>query len=265
MVDNWKRVKLGDYFKLKGGYAFKSTDFIEHGDVPVLRISNINPNGTISLEEAAYVNRELAENNKSFLLSPGNIVIAMSGATTGKTAVIKGADVPSLLNQRVGMFEIKDYNLLSQMYLSYIVQSEEFKNSIGINAIGGAQPNISGKQIEKIDYAIPPISEQSKIANILTSVDNTITKTEAIIEQTEKLKKGLMQELLTKGIGHTKFKQTEIGEIPEEWDVKPLGQLVEFQNGKGHEKMIDENGKYIVINSKFISSDCKEFKRSNLA
>ncbi|KFZ32156.1 hypothetical protein JS44_16250 [Anoxybacillus flavithermus] len=67
------------------------------------------------------------------------------------------------------------------------------------------------EEIRELDIAVPSIKEQRKIAAILSSVDEAIEKTEAIIEQTEKVKKGLMQQLLTKGIGHTKFKRRRLG------------------------------------------------------
>ncbi|ELK21280.1 type I restriction-modification system, DNA specificity subunit [Anoxybacillus flavithermus TNO-09.006] len=88
-----------------------------------------------------------------------------------------------------------------------------------------AQPLLTQTTLKKIEVELPPLSEQRKIAAILSSVDEAIEKTEAIIEQTEKVKKGLMQQLLTKGIGHTKFKKTEIGEIPEEWEVMNIGRV----------------------------------------
>ena len=67
---------------------------------------------------------------------------------------------------------------------------------------------------------LPPIKEQQKISLILSSVDEKIENTDKLIEKTKELKKGLMQRLLTKGIGHDRFKDTEIGRIPEEWDIK---------------------------------------------
>ncbi len=72
----------------------------------------------------------------------------------------------------------------------------------------------------------PPLPEQQKISSILSKVDEQIEQTEQIIEKTELLKKGLMQKLLTKGIGHTKFKKTELGEIPEEWEIVELEKCV---------------------------------------
>ena len=70
-----------------------------------------------------------------------------------------------------------------------------------------------------------PLEEQEKIALIRSTVDEQIDNVDALIEKNKELKKGLMQTLLTKGIGHTKFKKTEIGEIPEEWEVKILDEI----------------------------------------
>lgn len=107
--------------------------------------------------------------------------------------------------------------------------------SIAISKMEGT----SGRQrvpskvfLEDIFVGIPPLPEQTKIAEILTTVDDAIEETDRIIEKTKELKKGLMQKLLTRGIGHKKFKKTEIGEMPEEWEVIKLDKVVkEFYNG----------------------------------
>lgn len=83
--------------------------------------------------------------------------------------------------------------------------------------------------IEKI---FPPLPEQKKIAAILSSVDEAIEATEAVIEQTRTVKKGLLQELLTRGIGHTEFKKTAIGEMPKGWVVVKLDNVA--TRGSGH-------------------------------
>ena len=72
---------------------------------------------------------------------------------------------------------------------------------------------------------IPPLPEQRKIASILTSVDEVIEKTKLQINKLQDLKKGTMNELLTKGIGHTEFKDSELGKIPKSWNAKKLGDL----------------------------------------
>ena len=80
---------------------------------------------------------------------------------------------------------------------------------------------------ERFRLALPPHREQRKIAAILSSVDDAIEKTQAVIDQVQVVKRGLMQELLTRGLPgrHTRFKQTEIGEIPEEWEIVRLGDV----------------------------------------
>lgn len=111
-------------------------------------------------------------------------------------------------------------------------KSHRFINQLNSSVIGirdGKQ--ISYQVFKDIEVPYPPLSEQRKIADILTSVDNAISKTEAIIKQTEKVKKGLMQQLLTKGIGHTRFKQTEIGQIPDEWKIE--SDFIKIKSGYG--------------------------------
>ena len=87
------------------------------------------------------------------------------------------------------------------------------------------QPGINSNEYSSFIIQLPPLEEQEKIASILSTVDEQIDNVDALIEKNKELKKGLMQTLLTKGIGHTRLKKTEIGEIPEKWEVSKLGQL----------------------------------------
>ncbi len=84
---------------------------------------------------------------------------------------------------------------------------------------GGTRTKLNQYDLRKVMISLPPIAEQKKIAEILTTIDNAIEESDKIIEKTKELKKGLMQTLLIRGIGHNKFKKTEIGSIPIEWQV----------------------------------------------
>ena len=79
--------------------------------------------------------------------------------------------------------------------------------------------NVTPDDFMDVSFPLPPLPEQKKIATILSSVDEAIKATQAVIEQMGRVREGLLQDLLTRGIGHTRFKQTEIGEIPERWGV----------------------------------------------
>lgn len=94
------------------------------------------------------------------------------------------------------------------------------------HSAGTKMPRTKWRSLASMPVLVPPLPEQKKIAEILGSVDEAIQGTQAVIDQTRKVKQGLLQRLLTRGIGHTRFKQTEIGEIPESWGVDELVDLV---------------------------------------
>lgn len=123
-------------------------------------------------------------------------------------------------------------DLVDSDFLKFFFDSSLWHGEVGQIAKEGGRShgllNVGISEFFDVKIKIPPFKEQQKIAEILSSVDEAIEKTEAIIKQTETVKKGLMQQLLTKGIGHTEFKQTEIGEIPARWQVKKLNDVVDF-------------------------------------
>ena len=98
--------------------------------------------------------------------------------------------------------------------------------------------------IEKLEFSIPPLPEQKKIASILTSVDEVIENTQQQIDKLQDLKKATMNELLTKGIGHTEFKDSELGRIPKSWEVSLIGEVCEVGTGKKDTQNKMKYGKY---------------------
>jgi type I restriction enzyme S subunit len=226
MPEGWAKIKLGQIVKLQGGNAFKSSDFREKG-IPIVRISNIQ-NNIVDLSNAVYF--EEFKHFENFLISNGDILLAMSGATTGKIGRYR-YPFKSYLNQRVGKFQIIKNSLIDFDFLYHLVHSNIFIKNTMIDAIGGAQPNISSSQVEGVFYRIPPLPEQKKIASILTSVDKVIENTQKQIDKLQDLKKATMNELLTKGIGHTEFKDSELGRIPKSWEVNRLINLSEGRFG----------------------------------
>ena len=98
------------------------------------------------------------------------------------------------------------------------MQFEPFENKIIALSAGAFSKRIKWKQLAEEDIVIPSIEEQKKISEVLWSIEENAGKSESLISTTEVLKEGLFNELLTKGIGHTNFKKTEIGDIPDEWD-----------------------------------------------
>ncbi|TXD32098.1 hypothetical protein FRC96_19070 [Lujinxingia vulgaris] len=118
----------------------------------------------------------------------------------------------------------KSNNILLD-FLKFTLESEAFLTNPLIAPASSTKSHqrIKRTSFEKYTFPLPPLPEQKKIAAILSSVDEAIEATEAVIEQTRTVKKGLLQELLTRGIGHTEFKKTAIGETPRSWRLSTLG------------------------------------------
>jgi len=110
-------------------------------------------------------------------------------------------------------------------FLVHLIGSDLVRRKIISLSQGAIMSGLNSRIVRSIRFPLPPIPEQRQINEILFTVDDAIRKTDEVISKTEELKRGLMQRLLTRGIGHTRFKQTEIGEIPEEWKVARLGEI----------------------------------------
>ena len=113
-------------------------------------------------------------------------------------------------------------------YLVQLAQWQPLQQHAVATSSGTKMPRTSWKQLGEFRFSLPPLPEQRKIAAILSSVDDAVEKTQAVIDQVQVVKRGLMQELLTRGLPgrHTRFKQTEIGEIPDSWGCVPLEELI---------------------------------------
>lgn len=155
LPEGWCWCKLGDICRFENGYAFSSNNYMPTG-TPLIRIANISEN-KIDLSSCVYIQEKVDDR---FTISYGDLLIAMSGATTGKLGVYLHKD-KALLNQRVGNLKIINLDSLLPEYRNYFMQSKV--NEILKRAYGGAQPNISSSNICDIDFLLPPLKEQHRI------------------------------------------------------------------------------------------------------
>ena len=187
----WEEKKLGNICKLQGGFAFKSEQFRKSG-IPIIRISNIsNINNYIDRENIVYY--DAIPNDRNFSITNGDLIVAMSGATTGK-ASIYNLNEKAYLNQRVGLFRANK----DKLYYGYLVQfvfSKLFYRQLDTVLVAGAQPNISSKDIEDFKFNLPCLKEQIKIANFLSSIDSKIEQVQQHLNSTKEFKKALLQQM----------------------------------------------------------------------
>lgn len=161
----------------------------------------------------------------------------MDGSKVGKnSAIISESNSNSLLVQRVARLrEIK--NLSSIEFISQFINSYFFSNYVDSLKTSSAIPHISPANIINFIVPFPPLAEQQRIAKALSDVDSLIFTTEKLLQKKKNIKQGTMQELLTgkkRLPGFAKSnntKMTELGEIPEDWEVKNLGELFDMKAG----------------------------------
>lgn len=123
---------------------------------------------------------------------------------------------------------------LDSRYLAHIGQWHPLQQHAVATSTGTKMPRTSWAELGSLEFPLPPIWEQRRIAAVLSSVDRAIEKTQAVIDQLQIVKRGMMQELLTRGLPgrHTRFKQTEVGAIPEAWELVDLASVASVTRGK---------------------------------
>ncbi|ENI4485176.1 restriction endonuclease subunit S [Vibrio fluvialis] len=152
--EGWNAGTVGSVTSAKGGYAFKSKQFIEEGN-PVIKIKNITSTGTVTTSDCQCVDDDIAKTASRFKLSDGDLLMAMTGATVGKSGIYVSDGRDGYLNQRVARFESK-VNKFQPCWFTYNLVNRDsiFEQIVGA-AQGSAQPNISSNGIEQVKTVVP--------------------------------------------------------------------------------------------------------------
>ena len=257
LPDKWEVRKLGDIVVLCQ-YGL-STKLSRNGQYPVFRMNNIE-NGKVVANDLKYVNlnKEVFE---QFKLEKGDILFNRTNSydLVGKVGIFLLDGNYTFASY---LIRIRANNQLSNpLFLNYYLNSEGIQDRFrNLATRGVSQSNINSVNLRSIDVAVPTLKEQTQIASILSKVDDLIHKTEEIIEQTQRLKKGVMHQLLTRGIGHTKFKKTALGEVPEGWNIFTIQELKEMDTIY---ELQDGNHGELYPNKKHFSTVGKPFLTAN--
>jgi type I restriction enzyme S subunit len=215
--DGWEFVNLGPEVSIQTGYNAPSKNFIEEGGIPLIRNRDLGSEETEIQYDGDY--------GEEYLIEDGDLLVSMDGEfephlwTGGK----------ALLNQRVCKIEGSDR--YSHIFLAYAIEKPLYLLQKSI--AGTTVKHLSKSNIRSVNLPTPPLPEQRKIASVLYAVDQAIQKTEAVIEQARRVKRGLMQDVLVGGIDSAdqirdpeqepeRFQETALGKIPKEWEMVPL-------------------------------------------
>lgn len=287
--DRWSFEAIGNFIADSVAGEWGAEPKGDENDIPVLRATNFSLSGAIDYKKLAIRNIEEKKRLRKSLVK-GDVVIEKSGGSptqpVGRVIYFEN-NIPFLYsNFTQKLSPIKNVNSKFMFYKLYF----EYLNGVVLKFQQQTTGIINLQLAEYLLYKslFPPLPEQQKIAAILTSVDEVIEKTQAQIDKLKDLKSGMIQELLTKGVGikqgdkyepHTEFKDSPVGRIPKNWKVVSLENLVKddkkitygiVQAGPHHEggipyiRVSDMNSRYLTKKGMLLTSPeiAKKFERS---
>lgn len=197
LPEGWREGKLGEIASLKSGFAFKSEDFVEESDFKAIKIKDLKGKGIISLNDVSSITEDITKSERVqyFKLKEGDILLAMSGNTTGKIGVLPSFDKEVYLNQRVGKFYFKNKNHVTFIY--NFLMSGGFEDKILAMGYGSAQPNINPSQIENIDLIIPSKEVLSNYLEISIPIFEKALKNNTQIQALTQTRDALLPKLMS--------------------------------------------------------------------
>ena len=232
--DEWEEKKLGEISEIIMGQSPDSKNYNEKNiGLPLIQGNADCKNRKV------YPRLYTSEITKESI--PNDIIMTVR-APVGAIAF---SNIHSCIGR--GVCAIRNTNNFIYHYLIKLENSWEKISQ------GSTFTAVNSNDIKKLQLILPNIQEQEKIANFLSNIDKKISLTEEKLELFREYKKGVMQKIFSQEL---RFKDSNGNDYPE-WKEKRLGEICIFINGKGHEQFVKENGKYIIVNSKFISSDGK--------
>ena len=220
VIQEWSLVPLKDCVQKFHQGINTAADKIEYTQtgVAVLQAKHITT-GSIDFTGVRRLNRmDYVRYKEKFNPHQDDILLTNIG-TIGKTAIVL-TDSEFLIAWNI--FLISTNEKAISRYLKFILECLDEQRYYRTLSNGNATKFVNKASLERICIPLPNLKEQQKIVDILTSVDRVIEKTEHQISKLQKLKKGVVNDLLTGGVGHTQFKNSQVGRIPRHWCVFPL-------------------------------------------
>ena len=220
LPDDWPLRRIDELFETQLGKML--SEKARGGDEPQLYLRNKNVQwGRIEIEDVLRMDFDEREKIK-FRLVPGDLLIC-EGGVVGRAALWKGEIAEYYFQKALHRLRPLDGAMTNEFMLYWMRFAFEIQNFYGISGASSTIAHLPAAQLRALEVPLPPLPEQKKIAQILSTVQRAIEAQERIIQTTTELKKALMHKLFTEGLRHEPQKQTEIGPVPESWEVRKLG------------------------------------------
>ncbi len=235
----WPALRLIDVAGYQNGHAFYKDGYSDHGLIAI-DLFNVDEEGKLRFSARdKYVSPELCEKYARFKLNKGDLVIVMTDMTQamgilGKSAIIDKDDA-YILNQRIGRI-VPDSEKVDTRYLHYFINSPLFLRPLHQLAKGAVQKYVNTGDIKEARVSVPPLFIQCRIADILAKYDDLIENNTRRIEILEEMARRLYEEWFVHfrfpGHEEVSFKESELGRIPEGWEIANLEEVVDLTMGQ---------------------------------
>ena len=243
LPEHWKAVRLGDYiFKPEYGYTASAT----HDSIGAkfLRITDIQDD-SVNWKDVPYCECD-EDTKKKYLLVPGDIVVARIGATTGKAYLVD--DCPESIFASY-LIRVKPKSSLFSPFLSAYFRTEDYWRQIRQNKGGRLKGGVNIPILQTLKIPLPSLPEQRAIAHVLQTIQEAKSTRQRELALERERKAALMDHLFSYGTKGEPRKQTEIGEIPESWEVVQIGEVGQVVTGNTPKTSVPEyyGGPYMFI------------------
>ncbi len=251
-MSEWKEYKLGDFLKVKHGYAFKGENIVTE-ETPNILVTpgNFNIGGGFKSDKFKYYKGD--EFPKEYILKSGDIVVTMTDLSKDSDTLGYSAKIPYstnhnyLHNQRIGLVQFVNENVCKD-FVYWLMRTREYQNYIVGSASGTSIMHTSPSRIEDYRCLIPPLPEQKRIASILSSLDDKID----LLHRENKTLEAMAETL---------FRQWFIEEAKEDWEEVLITDLFEVKDGT-HDSPKPQNFGHKLITSKYIHNNSIDFENA---
>lgn len=225
---SWTRRPLGSFCEIKGGKRLPKGDGFATNKTayPYIRVTDFG-NFTVDVAQLKYLRADTQAAISRYIITKDDVYISIAGTTAVVGMVpeeLNGAN----LTENAARVVINCRDAVLPRYLMFFLASELAQDYLKSQTLKNAQPKLALVRIKSIPVPVPPVAEQRQIARLLSAVQRAIERQERLIALTAELKKALMHQLFTEGTRGEPLKQTEIGPLPESWDVVKLGDAVSY-------------------------------------
>lgn len=260
-ADAWEQRELGMEGTTFTGLSGKTKEDFGHGDARFITYMNVfkNPISDPTMVEPIEVDNSQKE------IEYGDIFFTTSSETpeeVGMSSIYIENPIKTYLNSFCFGYRLNEVNKYDLRFLAYSFRADSFRKNMVLLAQGISRYNISKNKVMEINICVPKFKEeQSKVGDFLVKVDNIITLHQRKLDKLVQLKSSFLEKMFPTN-GYNK-PQIRFKGFSDAWEQRKLEYVALYRNGKAHEQSICLDGKYIVVNSKFVSTNGKTIKYSN--